>query len=303
MLIGGPASAVLLGCFCICLIWSLLQIKRIISHEGIAPTIKVSVCFMFLYTFFMIALPLYYQIFVQGPPVIQWGSFESLSPLITIFFSTILCILCANQVIKGSRIQLVLSALSLTWGLVSFYLIFVWSKSVPGFSSEALLYKPAVALNYLIAGILFLGLSLMPAARQHRIKCVGNKVRIPLPLLLSTVLLHAQLIGGSFVDLFSKGASSVFFTSAGFLLMFSMIWVPVLLGLRWGDRFALLIFRLWTTAYFLFALVIWLKKIMAKPFPEFSISQTSYVVTFAFVLWLCFSPSVRNWDKQLKPAF
>ena len=277
--------------------------KRLFSQEGIAPLIKVTVCLMFAYTFYITAMPLYYQIFVLGPPVIQWDSFESLSPIFTIFSSTILCVLTTNQVVKGSWIQLGLSSLSLAWGLVSLYLIFVWSKTVPGFSSKATLFNPYSAFNYFIAGALFLGLSLTRIARQHRIKCAGSKVRIPLLLVLSTVLLHAQLIVGSLAGSSSKGLSGLILASVGFLLMFVFLWGPVLLGLRWGDPFALLIFRVWTIGYFVFALVILLKQLTAKPFPVVSGSQIAYVMTFALVLCLCFSPSIRSWKKQLKPAF
>lgn len=303
MSIGGQASAVLIGCFCVCLLWSILQIKRLIGHEGIAPIIKVSFCIMFLYTFITIGHPLYYQIFVLGPPVIKWNSFRSMSSIFTIFYSTVLCVLTANQVIKGSWIQLVLSSLSVIWGVVSIYLIFIWSKTVPGFSSQATLFNPYFAFNYLLTGLLFLGLSLSNGARQHRIKCVANKVRIPSFLVLSVVLLHVQLITGLLAGLFSKDISGVILASGGFLIMFALIWIPVLLGLRWGDPFALLIFRIWAIAYFLFALVTLLKQLLAKPFPMVSFAQISYVATFSFVLWLCFSPSVQNWRKQLKPVF
>jgi hypothetical protein len=303
MLIGRSASAVLLGSFLLGLFWSLLQIKRLASNKEIPPLIKKTVCLMFFYTYFILAISLFVQIYVIGAPVIKWDSFESLSPIFTIFFSTILCVLATNQIIKGSRIQLLLSSFSLLWGIVSLYLVFVWLRSRPSLYGTATIFSPFFAFNYFITGLVFLILSLTQTAREHRLKCVGNKVPINRTLLLCFILLHAQLVFLTLRGLLSSSFSNVLMGFAGLLLMASFLWIPVLLGLRWGDPFALLIFRLWTVLYLGFAFLIEIKQLLTMPSPEVSISQILLVMTYAFVLWLSFSSSVRSWKKQLKPAY
>lgn len=303
MLIGRSASVLLLGSFLLGLFWALLQIKRLTSTKEIPRLMKTTVCLMFLYTYLNLAFTLFVQIFVIGAPVIKWDSFQSLSPIFAIFFSIILCVLATNQVIKGSRIQLFLSSLSLIWGIVSLYFVFVWLRSRPSFHSNAILFNPLFAFNYFITGLVFLILSLTRTAREHRAKCAGNKVPINRTLLLCFILLHAQLVFSTLRGLLGSSLFNVLMGFAGLLLMASLFWIPVFLGLRWGDSFSLLIFRLWTLLYLGFALLIGIKQLLTKPSPEVSISQIVLVMTYAFVIWLSFSASVRSWQKQLKPAY
>ena len=302
MLIGSKASAVLLTFFGLGLLWSFFQIKKLAGKEGIPSIIKLTVYLMFFYTYFHLVYPLYFQIVINGPPVLV-VNFESAAKIANLLIPPLVCTLCATQLIKGSKLLLIISALSVLWGAVSLYLVFVWAKSRPFFSSNALLFNPYYAFNYFIAGSLFLTLSLMRPAREYRAKCSGNKTQIPFPLLLACFLLHAQLAYGVVDGLFTKNLADILATLSGSILVVFMVWFPVLLGLRWGDPFSLSIFRFWVSVYFALALFFGCSQVMAKSITGISFSQVSYIVTFASALWLCFCPTVKRWKQQLQPAF
>ena len=103
MLIGSKASAVLLTFFGLGLLWSFFQIKKLAGKEGIPSIIKLTVYLMFFYTYFHLVYPLYFQIVINGPPVLV-VNFESAAKIANLLIPPLVCTLCATQLIKGSKL-------------------------------------------------------------------------------------------------------------------------------------------------------------------------------------------------------
>lgn len=212
---------------------------------------------------------------------------------ISMILMTVCFWIIANQAARGSRVLLVIGVLLTLLGLVG--------------ASVACLKKGNVAyyVGSLLWGAPILFCALRKSSRDYRIQARSKKTHIPQMLLFSIVGLI-----GFFVFYLIKDVLNLLETNRGLAL--KLAWMcplgivlyigPILWGLRWGDKATFNLYR------FIVAGVT--AVVIAGLYASFSNLSVLWmsVNIFLSLLFLTpavfvFLPSVRNWAKNLKPAF
>jgi hypothetical protein len=220
--------------------------------------------------------------------VIYIAAFSIVMILMTVCFWII-----ANQAARGSRVLLVIGLLLTFLGLAGAPVAFLKKGNV------------AYYVGFLLWGAPILFCALRKASRDFRMQARSKKTHIPKMLLFSIVGLI-----GFFVFYLIKDVLNLLETNSSLAL--KLAWMcplgivlyigPILWGLRWGDKATFNLYRFIVAG--VTAVVI---AGLYASFSNFSVIWMS-VNIFLSLLFLTpavfvFLPSVRNWAKNLKPAF
>ena len=207
-------------------------------------------------------------------------------------FSMILMTACfwiiANQAARGSRVLLVIGLLLTLLGLAGAPVAFLKKGNV------------AYYVSFLLWGAPILFCALKKASRDFRIQARSKKTQIPQMLYLSIICLVGVVAFYVIRDIFvllktdrTEALQIAWMFPLGIVLYVG----PLLWALRWGDKVAFNLYRL-----FLTCVAVYVISLLYASFSNSSLIPTiiNVVLTPAALVFL---PSVRNWAKNLKPAF
>jgi len=282
--------------------WSFFKLKRIFLKQDIPRVIKITVCLMALYAFAGVVFQYFVRVRAIGHPLLNVNFETVFGELFVYFIYAIILILLVNQTLKGSRVVSLIASFGIIWGVISFYLAFIWQKQNPHMLATGTIFNPFLGLNYLLVGALFVWLFRNSKAKEFRAQKRSNKKGIPPIIWVSFLLLNGQLFFGAIYSLYTQKSGGVLTFVFGAVLLLSLFWLPILSGLRWGDPFALRIFYFVCLIYLSFPLYFLFKNLTSSPL-EISRSNLSYLVAYLLACGILFLPSMRKWARELKPVF
>lgn len=221
--------------------------------------------------------------------VIYLGGYCFSAILITVCFQVI-----ANQAARGSRVLFIIGLVITLLGIVGVPLAL--------FKSGNLTY----ALSCLLWGVPILICSLRKTSREYRVQARSKKTKIPKMLLFSIVGLFGVLPFYPIIldicnSLGTNRSQALKFEWTVLLVVFFYI-ATILLALKWGDKAMFNLYRL--------IIAIVTVVVLGGFFASFSDSSLIRIIinlllsiTLLTPAVFVFLPSVRNWAKNLKPAF
>ena len=289
---GDHASNIMLSVLFALTVFNGFKIWKLVRASFIPKSVRFGVSIlsvMFLLSFLFGLYPLIAKENISTEvQVIYIAAFSIVMILMTVCFWII-----ASQAARGSRVLLVIGLLLTLLGLVGVPVALFKSGNLP------------YALSCLLWGVPILLCALRRASRDYRIQARSKKTHIPKMLLFSIVGLI-----GFFVFYLIKDVLNLLQTNSSLAL--KLAWMcplgivlyigPILWGLRWGDKATFNLYRFIVAG--VTAVVI---AGLYASFSNFSVIWMS-VNIFLSLLFLTpavfvFLPSVRNWAKNLKPAF
>ena len=220
--------------------------------------------------------------------VIYLGAYCFSVTLITILFWLI-----PNQAARGSRVLFIIGLLFTLLGVVGIPVALLKSGNLP------------YALSCLLWGVPILLCTLRKASREYRIQARTKKVRIPKMLLLSILSLFVSLAFYIVRDIYNllETNRSMALQFAWMLPLGAIFYgAPLLWALSWGDKTTLNLYRS--------LLILFSVYVLGGLFASFSDPSLIRIfinvvlsILFLSPVVFVFLPSVRNWAKNLKPAF
>lgn len=289
---GDRASNIMLSVLAALTLFNGFKIWKLSRASFIPKSVRVGVGIL-SFIFLMSLPPSIYPLFSKENiltrlQVIYLGSYCFSAILITACFQVI-----ANQAARGSRVLLVIGVLLTLLGVVGVPVALFKSGNLP------------YALSCLLYGVPILICALRKTSREYRVQARSKKTQIP-KLLFFSILCH---IGFS---AFYMIKDVLHLLETNRTLALQLAWMcalgivlyigTILWALRWGDKVAFNLYRL-----FLTCVAVYVISLLFASFPNPSLIRTIINVVLAILYLipavLVFLPSVRNWAKNLKPAF
>jgi len=289
---GDRASNIMLSVLVALTLFNGFKIWKLSRASLIPKSVRVGVGIL-SFIFLMSLLPSIYPLFSKENiltklQVIYLGAYCFSAILITACFQVI-----ANQAARGSRVLLVNGVLLTLLGVVGVPVALFKSGNLP------------YALSCLLWGVPILICALRKTSREYRVQARSKKTQIP-KMLFFSILCH---IGFSAFYMI-KDVLHLLETNRSLALQLAWMCAlgivlyigPILWALRWGDKVAFNLYRL-----FLTCVAVYVISLLFASFPNPSLIRTIINVVLAILYLipavLVFLPSVRNWAKNLKPAF
>lgn len=289
---GDRASNIMLSVLVALTLFNGFKIWKLSRASFIPKSVRVGVGIL-SFIFLMSLPPSIYPLFSKENiltklQVIYLGAYCFSAILITICFQII-----ANQAARGSRVLFIIGFVITLIGVVGVPIALFKSGNLP------------YALSCLLWGVPLLICALRKTSREYRVQARSRKTQIPKMLFISILCLIVY-----FVFYMIKDVLNLLDTNRSLAL--KLAWMcplgivlyigPIVWGLRWGDKATFNLYR------FIVAGVTTV--VIAGLYASFSDLSLLWmsVNIFLSLLFLTpavfvFLPSVRNWAKNLRPAF
>jgi len=212
---------------------------------------------------------------------------------LSVIFLTACFWIIANQAARGSRVLLILGSLFVCLGAVGVPVAFIKKGDL------------ASTLGLLFWGVPILFCTLRKASREYRIQARSKKTHIPKMLFFSILCLVGVIAFYVIRDIFNllETNRSMALQLAWMLPLGAIFYgAPLLWALSWGDKTTLNLYRS--------LLILFSVYVLGGLFVSFSDSSLIRIfinvvlsILFLSPVVFVFLPSVRNWAKNLKPAF
>lgn len=289
---GDHASNIMLSVLVALTLLNGFKIWKLSRASLIPKTVRIGVSIlsvMFLLSFILGLYPLIAKENISRMvQIIYIGAYCFSMIFMTVFFWII-----ANQAARGSRVLLVIGLLLTLLGLAGAPVAFLKKGNV------------AYYVGFLLWGAPILFCALRKASRDFRMQARSKKTPIPQMLYLSIICLVGVVAFYVVRDIFvlletdrTQALQMAWMCPLGIVLYVG----PILWALRWGDKVAFNLYRL-----FLTCVAVYVISLLYASFSNPSLIPTiiNGVLTILYLTpaVLVFLPSVRNWAKNLKPAF
>lgn len=289
---GDRASNIMLSVLVALTLFNGFKIWKLSRASFIPKSVRLGVGIL-SFLFLMSLPPSIYPLFskeniLTKVQVIYLGAYCFSAILITVCFQLI-----ANQAARGSRVLFIIGLVITLLGVVGVPVALFKSGNLP------------YALSSLLWGVPILICALRKTSREYRVQARSKKTQIPKMLFFSILCLI-----GFFVFYMIKDVLNLLESNRSLALQ--LAWMcplgivlyigPILWALRWGDKVAFNLYRL-----FLTCVAVYVISLLLASFSNPSLIRTIINVVLAILYLipavLVFLPSVRNWAKNLRPAF